>query len=119
MLRKTMLAVFVLSIPNASFAQNAYLCAKAGAEERMDATQRSLDDSLWSSVVSVKGVGFLCGATSQSSEPDIHQVGYKSGLSKDVVQDSFVRSDHVFYDQFGQHSLSITKPDMLLTPSAM
>ncbi len=119
MFRKTMVAVFVLSMPGASIAQDSYVCSKASLEERFTLTQKSLEDPFGFSMVDVRGVALLCSATTSSAAPDVHQVSYKAGLSKDTQQVAFERSDHILYDQFGAHPLSLIKPDGVRAPSAM
>jgi hypothetical protein len=119
MLRKTVSLMFVLSIPGASLAQDSYVCAKGSLEERFTATQKTVADQLGASVIDVRGVSHLCNATTSSSHPGVHQVGYKSGLAKDVQQAKFERSDHTVYDQFGPQMVSLTKAAGVLAASAM
>ena len=119
MFRKTVSLMLVLSIPAVSHAQNSYVCAKGSLEERFTGVQRTLVDQFGATVVDVRGVSHLCNATTGSSHPDVHQIGYKSGLSKDVQQAKFERSDHAVYDQFGMQLVSLTKAAGVIAASAM
>jgi hypothetical protein len=119
MLRKTISLMFVLSIPSAAIAQDSYVCAKASLEERFTAVQAIAVDQFGGSVLDVRGVSLLCTATTSSNRPDVHQVGYKSSRNKDAQQTPFERSNHVLFDEFGEHSLSLLKPAGILAASAM
>jgi hypothetical protein len=117
--RTVIVSLVVLSIPSAGLAQSSYLCSKVSLEERITATQKTLEDSFGARVVDVRSVAFLCNAALSSADPGVHQVAYKMTAAKDVQQTAFERTDRVVSDEFGEHAVSLVKPAGLLAPSAV
>src|SRR5262249_50405704 len=99
---------------------DAYLCYTGRRGPRgagVSPVQRTLEDQLRSVLVNVRNLTTFCNPTQTASHPLVHQVGYGIRDARVPGQPYFVRSDHVVFDQFGQHAVRLLRPIGLFAPS--